>query len=53
MDDYAIDFIRKNSLNEISKNKANKELLNLKKKQFGITDIKIPKNNFVFEQNKK
>ena len=53
MDSYVADFIRINSLNQISKIKDNKELLNLKKKQFGIKDIKIPKNNDFFEQNKK
>ena len=53
MDSYVVDFIRINSLNQISKIKDNKELLNLKKKQFGIKDIKIPKNNDFFGQNKK
>ena len=55
MEKYASDFIRTNSLNQINIFNDNKELLNMKKKQFGIKDIKIPKNNnsAFFEQNNK
>ena len=55
MENYATDFIRNNSLNQINKVNDNKELLNMKKKQFGIKDIKIQKNNnsAFFEQNNK
>ena len=48
MENYVTDFIGINFLNQINKVSDNKKLLNMKKKQFGLRVIKIPKNSHSF-----
>ena len=46
-ENYGTDFIQINTINQAKKIAEDRKLLNLKKRKFGIKDIKIPKNNVV------
>lgn len=53
MEDYAANFIKVNTLNQMNNIKQDKNLIYIKKSKFGITDIKIPKNPNPIEKNPK
>ena len=53
MEDYAANFIKANTLNQMNNIKQDKNLIYIKKSKFGITDIKIPKNPNPIEKDPK
>jgi len=52
MENYAAEFIQINTLNQMSKIKEDKEMLNFKKTKLGIKNIKIPQNTIDPNENK-
>ena len=53
MENYAAEFMNINTLNQISKIKEDREMLNLKKTKLGIKNIKIPQNTIVPNEQKE
>ena len=48
MENYAANFIKVNTLNQMNNIKEDKNLVNIKKSKFGITDIKVLKKLAIF-----
>ena len=48
MEDYAANFIKVNTLNQMNNIKQDKNMIYIKKSKFGITDIKILKKLAIF-----
>ena len=53
MENYAAEFFNVNTLNQITKVKEDREMLNLKKTKLGIKNIKIPQDTIVPSEKKE